>query len=388
MEPEIQTEIQKTFETFKSYVDKELLEIKKTGAADPGTAEAVVKLNARLDELAAKNGRPASVPATEAEQKSGAVTAFLRKGWDNMSAEQKAMSVGSDPDGGYLVEADENGPMVKKMFDTTPMRQVAEVVSISTDALEGEYDRDEATIGWVGETTARTETATPVTGKYRIETHEMYAEPRITQKLLDDAKYNVELWLQGKVSDKFSRGQNDAFINGNGVTKPRGLATYTTAATADASRTWGQMEHIATGVSANFAASTPTDQIFDLVYALKAGYRTGASFMMPKAVLGKIRKFKETTTNAYIWQPGLQAGQPSKLLDYPLVESEDMPALAGSSLSMAFGNFKRGYLIVDRLGIRVLRDPYTAKPYVKFYTTARVGGAVVDFEAIKFMKFI
>jgi HK97 family phage major capsid protein len=259
-------------------------------------------------------------------------------------------------------------------------------LTIGSDRLEGMNDLDEADAGWVGETGTRSDTDTPQVGKYEIPVHEMYAMPRATQKLLDDAAIDVEAWLAGKVADKLARTENAAFVTGNGVSKPRGFTAYTTAATADGSRTWGQLEHVLSGASGDFAAADPADKLFDVEAAMKPALLAGARWVTRRSVIAKVRKFK-STDDQYLWQPGLQAGAPASLIGYPITLAEDMPALAEDSLSMALGNFAEGYQIVDRLGVRVLRDPFTAKPYVRFYTTKRTGGAVVNFDAIKFLKF-
>jgi HK97 family phage major capsid protein len=325
----------------------------------------------------------------EYEQYKHAFWEYQRKGnidWLTVE-ERKAMSVGTDADGGYLVPAPTVGRIVQKVYDLSPIRQIANVMSISGDALEGVNDLDEADYGWVGETGTRSDTTTPGVGKYRIEAHEMYAQPKATQKLLDDAAVDIEAWLAAKVANKFARAEGGAFITGNGVGKPRGYAAYTTAATGDATRAWGQLEHIKTGANGDFASSNPADVLFDLIAAFKSPYLNQARFVTRREVVAKIRKFKEATTNAYMWQPGLQAGQPDRLLGYPIVMAQDTPTLATDSLSLAFGDFNEGYQIVDRIGMRTLRDPFTDKPYVKFYTTKRTGGGVVNFEAIKFLKF-
>lgn len=301
--------------------------------------------------------------------------------------EQKALIAGSDPDGGFMLPAATVGRAVGKIFELSPIRQIASVQPISGPALEGMYDNDEASSGWVGETGARSETNTPQVGKYRIEAFEVYAAPKASQTLLDDSAMDVEMWLAAKVANRFARQEGDAFINGDGVVKPRGFATYTTAATADASRSWGVIEHKATGVSGDFAASTPADLLFDLIGAFKTAYLQRAQWVTRREVIAKVRKFKEATTNAYLWQPGLQAGQPDRLLGYPIVIAQDVPTLASGSLSMWLGDWMEAYQIVDRIGIRTLRDPFTAKPYVVFYSTKRVGGAVVNFEAVKAIKF-
>lgn len=300
--------------------------------------------------------------------------------------ERKAMQVGSDSDGGYLVPTPTVGRIVQRVFETSPIRQIASVMTISTDALEGLNDNDEADAGWVGETGARNDTDTPQVGKYRIEAAEMYAQPKATQKLLDDAAVDVEGWLAAKVADKFTRVENLAFVAGDGVAKPRGFTAYPTAATADSTRAWGTLEHIVTGANGDFGATTPADKLLDLVGAFKDQYLQNGRWVTRREVMTKVRKFKDGQ-NQYLWQPGLQAGQPQQLLGFPVTIAQDMPTLATGSLSMAFGDFKEGYQIVDRIGIRVLRDPYTSKPYVKFYTTKRTGGGVLNFEAIKFLKF-
>lgn len=399
---ELHAEMLRTFNEHKQTVDQRIEEIKKNGVAHPDTetkldkmSDAMSNMQKQMDELAIKAQRPeqtsengSKLTPEQAEYKS-ALVQYIRKGVDlGLSGlEAKAMSVGSDPNGGYLVTPDMSGSIVQRIFDTTPWRRYCAVQMISTDSLEGIEDRDEVSAGWVTEQGTRSETDTPEVGKWRIEVHEMYAEPKATQKLLDDANVNVEAWLSRKIADKFARTQNDAFVNGDGVGKPRGFATYTTAATADSSRTWGQVEHVATGNSADFPSSDPADKLYDIINALNPGYRGGATFACPRAVITKIRKFKITTGNGYLWQPSLVAGQPSRLLDYPVLESEDLPALASGSLSLAFANFGAAYQIVERQGIRTIRDNLTSKPYVKFYTTARVGGGVINFDAIKFLKF-
>lgn len=316
---------------------------------------------------------------------------YMRKGdshapWTD--AERLAMSVGSDPDGGYVVDPDTNGRIVTRVFDTSPIRQVANVQTIGTDALEGMKDTDEVgTGGWVGETAARNTSTTAQVGIYRIPVNEVYAMPEATQKFLDDANVDVEGWLANKVGDKFARVENTAFVVGNGVGQPFGFTQYPTAATADTSRAWGTFEHVATGVAGDFAASAAGDVLFDLISRFKPFYLNNARWIGPRAVFAKIRKFKGATTGDYLWQPGLQNGQPDRLLGYPILPAEDMPALASGSLSLALGDLGIAYQIVDRAGIRTLRDPLTNKPFVRFYSTKRVGGAAIQFESLKFVKF-
>ncbi len=321
-------------------------------------------------------------------KRKAAQAAYLRKGEKMLDNDEvKSMSVGSDPDGGYFVTPDVNGRIVTKVWESSQIRQIADVMSIGSDKLEGIEDRDEADCGWVAEQGSRTATDTPQVGKWSIEAFEMYASPKASQKILDDAVVPIEIWLANKVAEKFARKENNAFVVGDGAGKPRGFAGgYTTSADSGSGVTWGTLEHVLSGGSADFASSNPVDKLYDIVGALKAEYLTNARWVTRRSVVTKIRKFKDST-GQYLWQPALVAGQPDQLLGYPVTRAEDMPTLAAGSLSLAFGDFKRGYQIVDRLGVRTLRDPYTAKPFVVFYSIKRVGGGVVDFDAIKLMKF-
>jgi HK97 family phage major capsid protein len=322
--------------------------------------------------------------AQNLKEYSTAFKQFMRKDERLMSGDEtKALSVGSDPDGGYLVSPDTSGRIIKKQFETSPIRQFASVQVISSDALEGLFDLDEAGFGWVAEKGARNETSTPQLDAWRIPVHEVYAEPRATQRLIDDAAIDIEAWLAGKVADRFSRVENAAFVNGDGAGKPRGFLSY-----AGGTSGLGQIERFKTGVNGGFAA-TPNgaDVLINTVYGLKEAYRARAIFAANRLTQGAMRLLKNNDGD-YIWQPSIQVGQPSTLLGYPVVGFEDMPNFSTTgALGIAFGDFAEGYQIVDRLGIRVLRDPYTAKPYVKYYTTKRVGGDVLNFEALKLVEF-
>ena len=304
---------------------------------------------------------------------------------DLSSDERKAMSAGSDPDGGYLLPQSTVGATLSKIYEQTVMRQLANVQTISTNDIEGIIDNDEASAGWVSELGARSDTATPTVGKWRIEAHEMYAMPKISQRILDDAATDVEAWLSNKVADKFSRVEGAAFWTGDGIGKAKGLAAYATAATSDDTRAWGQFEHIKTGANGAFH-TTKADPLQELIGAFKSQYLQNASFCMRRELRTDIRKMKEATSDRYLWEPSLQAGAPDRLLGYPVYIDQYMPAKATDSLSLAFGDFKQAYTIVDRMGIRTLRDPFTAKPYVVFYSTKRTGGGAQNTEALKFLK--
>jgi HK97 family phage major capsid protein len=238
--------------------------------------------------------------------------------------------------------------------------------------------------GWVGETGARTQTTSPTLAELSFPAMEIYAMPAATATLLEDAAVNVDEWIAQEVELTFAEQEGTAFVTGDGTNKPTGFLSYTTI--ANASWTWGDIGYVATGVDGGFAASNPSDNLVDLVYALKAGYRQNGTFVMNRKTQAAVRKFKDSS-GGYLWQPPAQAGGRASLMTFPVVEAEDMPDIDDDSLSVAFGDFRRGYLIVDRQGVRVLRDPYSAKPYVLFYTTKRVGGGVQDFDAIKLLKF-
>lgn len=376
----------------KADFDKFILESQRPGASKGDeNAEAECKQwNAMLRADFQSKGRsiPAEVSVDAYAQYKSAFYSLVRHGdIERLSAdERKALSAGSDPDGGYLLPTPTVGRMVKKVYEQSTMRQLANVLTISTDALEGIVDNDEADAGWVSEMGTRNDTDTPQVGKYRIEAHEMYAQPKVTQKLIDDAATDVEAWLADKVADKFARVEGNAFWNGNGVGQPRGLAAYTTAATGDGSRAWGTFEHVLTGANGDFH-TTKADPLQDLLGAFKDQYLQNASFVMRREVRTKIRKMKEATSDRYLWEPSLQAGQPDRLLGYPVRIDQYMPSLTTGSLSLAFGDFREAYTIVDRIGVRTLRDPYTAKPYIRFYSTKRTGAGAVNTEAAKFLKF-
>lgn len=360
------------------------------GSKDAGDAEKELKsFNLSLRAEAQAKGQTYREFSAEqyAQYKSGFMALVRHGNLELLSAdERKAMLAGSDPDGGYLLPTPTVGRVVARVYEQSIVRQLATVQPISTEALEGIVDNGEAGAGWVSETGARSETGAPQVGKYRIEAHEMYAEPRVTQKLLDDASVDVEGWLAGKVADRFGRLEGLAFWRGNGVGQPRGMTDYPTAATSDDTRPWGTIEHVNTGANGAFH-TTKADPLQDLLGAFRDVYLQNATWVMRREVRTAIRKLKESTSDRYLWEPSLQAGQPDRLLGYAARVDQYMPALGSGSLSLAFGDFREAYTVVDRMGIRVLRDPFTAKPYVKFYTTRRVGGGVVNFEAIKFLRF-
>lgn len=303
----------------------------------------------------------------------------MRRDKERLSADQiKAMTVGSDPDGGYMVTPTIGSIITGVVFETSPLRSVANVETISSDAIEYPRDDDQASCGWVGEQEDRPATNTPQVGMQRIPVHELYAMPKITQKLLEDNAWNVESWLGNKIGDKFGRTEATAFVSGNGVKKPRGFTTYASGTFAAGGS--GKIEQ----VSAATSGAVAWDDLINILTSLKEFYLGGAIWMMQRATVGKVMLLKDGE-GSYIWQTNSQAGKPSVLMGYEVRQAADMAAVGASALPVAFGNFQMGYTIVDRVGISTLRDPYTAKPFVQFYTRKRVGGDVTNFEAIKLL---
>lgn len=351
------------------------------GDTDEGTkaAKAFARAaKARRGELRA-DFDPDKVDLEEIKGYCGAFNVYVRKDDKGLqAAETKAMSVGSDPDGGYMVTPTIGQVITGVQFETSPMRQVADIQTISSDAIEYPRDDDQAAGGWVGEQEDRPETGTPKVGMQRIPVHELYANPKVTQKLLEDNAWDIESWLGNKIGDIFGRTEATAFVTGNGIKKPRGFTTYASGTYAAGGS--GKIEQVAAASSGVIA----WDDLINQLTALKEFYLGGAIWMMQRASVGKVMLLKDGE-GRYIWQQNQQAGKPSVLLGYEVRQAADMDAVGASKLPIAFGNFKMGYQIVDRIGISTLRDPFSAKPFVQFYTRKRVGGDVVNFEAIKLL---
>ena len=391
-------EFMHTFDAFKSANDRRLAELESHLGSDVLSGEKVDRINRALDEqkraidaltLAAArpgfSGSATHITSHGREHKAG-FDNYMRAGSEQglRDLESKALSAGSNPDGGYLVPEETENTIDRLLSAASPIRAISGVRKISGNSYKKPFATSGTATGWVAETGARTETTTPALAELDFPAMELYAMPSATQTLLDDAAVDTEAWLAEEVQIAFAEQEGTAFVAGDGVNKPKGFLTYTTV--ADTAWSWGNVGYIASGAAGAFAATDPSDALIDLVYALKQGYRRNANWVLNRNVQAEIRKFKDADGN-YLWQPAMQAGQPASLLGYPVTESEDMPDLATDSLSIAFGDFRRGYLVVDRVGVRVLRDPYTSKPYVLFYTTKRVGGGIQNFEAIKLMKF-
>ncbi|HEV2561926.1 MAG TPA: phage major capsid protein [Rhizomicrobium sp.] len=386
----------RAFESFKESNDQRMREVERR-SADVVTEEKVDRINRALDEqkralddLTLAAARPAlggeqkAAPDRATRERKVAFDRYMRKGdasgFDSL--EMKSLAEGSD--GGYVVPLEIANTIDRVLAKASPIRALATVQQIGTSVYRKPITTTGAVSGWVGETDARTETTAPVISSIEFPAMELYAMPAATQSLLDDAQVNIEEWLANEVQIVFAEQEGAAFISGDGVTAPKGFLSETIV--ADASWAWTKIGYIASGAAGDFAATDPTDALVNFAYAPKQAYRANGTWVMNRKTEASVRKFKDSN-HEYIWQPGSSAGQPATLLGYPVAEAEDMPDVAANSYSIAFGDFARGYLIVDRVGVRVLRDPYSAKPYVLFYTTKRVGGGVQNFEAIKLMKF-
>lgn len=388
------------FEEFKNANDERLKQIEKNGTADAALVTKVEQLNASITELQAQIrevenaaarptlGRDGKPVRPEVKAHAEAFDRFVRKGIDDGLADleiKAAHSVGTAADGGYALPEEIDRNIASLLQDISPIRSLANVVQVGTSDWKKLFNLHGTSSGWVGETAARPATNTSQLAEVAPPMGEIYANPAATQRSLDDLFFNVEQFMQDEAVEEFAKQEGTAFVNGDGTNKPKGFLTYTTAATSDkAGRAFGTIQHIATGVAGDLGA-TPYDQLIDMIQALKAGHRRNASWVMNALTLGRLRKVKDTTNN-YIWQPAVAAGQPSTLLGYGVTEAEDMPDIAANALVAAFAHWKAAYTVVDRVGIRTLRDPYTNKPYVHFYMTKRVGGSLMDSQAIKLLK--
>lgn len=391
-------EFMTSFEAFKESNNERLAQIEARVSPDVVSVEKMERINRaldeqkrRMDELLIKGRRPhlganARQGSAYAGEHKAAFDAYVRRGETHgLSAiEAKALSVQSDPDGGYLVPDETEREIGRRLADISPIRAIAAVRQVSGSVYKKPFATTGAAVGWVGEVDARPQTTTPNLAELQFPTMELYAMPAASSTLLDDSVVNIDEWIAQEVQTAFAEQEGAAFVDGDGTNKPRGFLDYPKV--DNGSWSWGNMGFLATGVAGDFPASNPSDKLIDLVYALRSPYRANAHWVMNRSTQGEIRKIKDGDGN-YIWQPASQPGGNAALMGFPIAEAEDMPNTDSGAYAIAFGDFSRGYLIVDRLGVRVLRDPYTAKPYVLFYTTKRVGGGVQDFDAIKLLKF-
>jgi len=392
-------ELMRSFGSFKQANDERLDQVEKRMSVDVITTEKVERINAALDEqkrildeLALKSHRPylsgdqTGVLSLSALQHKSAWDGYMRNG-ENANLrqlEEKALSIQTDADGGYLVPEETEREIARALSEASPIRAISGIRQVSSSVYKKPYTLTGPAAGWVGETDLRPETASPTLAELQFPTMELYAMPAATSALLDDSAVNIDQWIAEEVQIAFAEQEGTAFVSGDGNNKPRGFLDYNKV--DNSTWSWGNIGYTVTGTSGAFAASSPGDSLIDLIYSVKSGYRANAHLVMNRATQAEIRKLKDSDGN-YLWQPGVQAGAPATLMNIAIAEAEDMPDIAADSFAIAYGDFKRGYLIVDRVGVRVLRDPFSSKPYVLFYTTKRVGGGVQNFEAIKLLKF-
>ena len=342
----------------------------------------VDEVKARLDKVSRAASRPAiGGGAAATEEVKGFVDGYLRRGRET---EVKSISGAMPGDGGYAVPRAIDAIIARELTEISPIRAIAQVVQTGTSGYRKLVSTGGTASGWVSETALRPETDTPNFAEIAPPSGDLYANPAASQAMLDDAAFDLESWLANEIAIEFARAEGSAFVSGSGVNQPEGFLSAPTSIAEDGVRAFGQVQYIGSGDAAGFDAA-PDAKLIDLIHSLKSGHRQGASFVMNSATLATVRKLK-TADGAFLWQPGMVEGQPDRLLGYPVVEAEDMPDVAGGSFPIAFGNFRHGYLIAEHSATKVLRDPFTNKPFVHFYATKRVGGKVLDSNALKLLK--
>lgn len=389
---QVAQELQAKFDAFREKNDKRIDAIEQEKGALAGQVDT---LNGKLSELESlKSDLEAELAAVKRpggpQQQSKAATEhkeafmqFMRKGIDDglRDLERKALQVGVDEDGGYAVPEELDRNIINLLKDEVVMRQEASVITVGGANYKKLINLGGTASGWVGETDPRA--ATDASKLTAIEPFmgEIYGNPQATQTMLDDVFFNAEAWINSELATEFAEQEEVAFTTGNGTKKPKGFLAYASSIDDDKTRAFGTLQHILSGS----AAAVTADAVIKLVYTLRKAHRSGAKFMMNNNSLFNVRILKDSQGN-YLWRPGLELEQPSTLVGYGIAENEQMPDIAADAKAIAFGNFKRGYTIVDRIGTRILRDPYTNKPYVGFYTTKRTGGMLTDSQAIKLLK--
>ncbi|HIB9008396.1 phage major capsid protein [Citrobacter sp. 172116965] len=388
---QVAQELQAKFDAFKEKNDKRLEAVEQEKGKLAGEVENLNGKLSELDELKSaleeelkQVKRPAGGPQSKAaSEHKTAFIGFMRKGKDDglRELERKALQVGVDEDGGYAVPEELDRTILNLLKDEVVMRQEATTITVGGANYKKLVNLGGTASGWVGETDARPETDASKLGQIEPFMGEIYGNPQATQTMLDDAFFNVEDWINSELAIEFAEQEEIAFTSGNGTKKPKGFLAYASTLDPDKTRAFGTLQHIRSGAAAGVTA----DAIIKLVYTLRKVHRNGAKFMMNNNSLFAIRILKDSEGN-YLWRPGLELGQPSSLAGYGVAENEQMPDIAADAKAIAFGNFKRGYTIVDRIGTRILRDPYTKKPFVGFYTTKRTGGMLVDSQAIKLLQ--
>lgn len=391
----------RAWEEFKSANDARIKSIESKGYAPADLTDKIGAINTDLTKLSddlreitkkverarfAGDSEGKGLTAEQIEHKT-ALAGYLRKGaeGDLRELEVKALSSASDPDGGYLITAEMDGNIDRIAATASAMRQLATVRTIGKASYEKLVKTRGVSGGWLAESGTSSESTEPQWAKIEIPAHKMYAEPWVPNEMLEDAFYDLEMDLTDEAGITLGETEGAAFITGTGVGSPKGIAAYSTV--ANTSYAWGSVGYIASGAAGAFASSAPADKIVTLQHSLKRAYRAGAVFLMNDATLGTVRQMKDGSGAYYLWQPDPTGNFGGLLLGSPVEIDDNMPDIAANSLSIAFGNFKRAYTIVDRRGIAVIRDPFTKKGVTKFHISKRVGGGITNFEALKFMKF-
>lgn len=342
----------------------------------------VEEVKSRLDRVSRAAGRPVlDGGAAISPEVKGFVEGYLRHGREG---EIKSISGAVAADGGFAVPREIDAAIASQLRRLSPIRAISQVVQTGTAGYRKLITNGGTASGWVSETAARPETGTPSFTEVAPPTGELYANPAASQSMLDDAAFDLEAWLASEIAMEFARAEGAAFVNGTGTNQPRGFLNAPTSAAGDANRPFGTLQFIGSGNATGFDTA-PEIKLIDLVHALKPGHRQGATWVMNSATLASVRKLK-AADGSFLWQPGLMEGQPNRLLGYPVVEAEDMPDIAANAFPIAFGNFRAGYLITERSATSILRDPFTNKPFVHFYATKRIGGQVLDSDAIKLLR--
>ncbi|WP_374410781.1 phage major capsid protein [Novosphingobium colocasiae] len=342
----------------------------------------VEEVKSRLERVGRFAGRPqiggGAAPSLEVK---GFIDGYLRRGRET---ELKSFNGAVAGEGGYAVPREIDDLIAARLKAISPIRSIAQVVRTGTAGYRKLITTSGVASGWVSETGVRPETATPTFAEIAPPSGELYANPAASQAMLDDAQFDVQSWLANEIAGEFARAEGAAFVNGTGTNQPKGFLGATTSTAADGARTFGQLQHIVSGNATGFDAS-PELKLIDLVQSLKSGHRQGATWVMNSRTLASVRKLK-AADGSFLWQPGIVDGQPNRLLGYAVIEAEDMPDIGANAYPIAFGNFRAGYLIAERSTTTILRDPYTNKPFVNFYATKRIGGQVLDSDAIKLIK--
>jgi HK97 family phage major capsid protein len=347
-----------------------------------GLRSDVDEVKARLDKVSRAASRPAIAGASSDQREvKGFVDGYLRRGRET---EVKSINGATPGDGGFAVPQVIDAMIARELTEISPIRGLAQVVQTGTSGYRKLVSIGGTASGWVSETAPRPETDTPEFAEIAPPSGDLYANPAASQAMLDDAAFDLESWLANEIAIEFARAEGMAFVDGTGVNQPEGFLRAPTSTAEDGVRAFKTLQYIGSGDANGFDAS-PEAKLIDLIHSLKSGHRQGASFVMNSATLATVRKLK-TADGAFLWQPGMVEGQPDRLLGYPVVEAEDMPDVAGGAYPIAFGNFRHGYLIAEHSATRVLRDPFSNKPFVHFYATKRVGGQVLDSNAIKLLK--